>query len=250
MIITISGQFGSGVTEIGESLADILGYKVYDTQLVMRAREIYKTSIDDTDRPMLWPSGFITPFNDEDEYPQSGTAYDQAEAEINTDFISTDMSFEHMGETAGEVRKNMMEAQTKAVLEFAEGGNCIFFGKGTDFILRGYPNSVHAFSRADLDIRIKRIMNRYNMTTEKMKSSWLLPSYSVQDAAQFINMGRKQATELVHSADYKRVAYYEFLTGEKWGDPEKYDYLIFGNDLNIEKETNKFLGFIREKESN
>lgn len=42
MIITISGQYGSGGNEIGQAVAEKLGYRILDSQLVVRAREIFK----------------------------------------------------------------------------------------------------------------------------------------------------------------------------------------------------------------
>lgn len=159
MIITISGQYGSGGNEIGSRLAEILNYKMLDSQLVVRAREIYTEISGSTEKPIWWPSRYHTPFHEEDDFPHPGTPYEQAEFKLKTDLIATDTSFENLGPVADKVRKAMLDAQSKAILEFAEEGNCILFGKCSNFVLRDRKDAIHAFSTADLDVRIKRIRN-------------------------------------------------------------------------------------------
>ena len=66
MIITISGQYGSGGNEIGQAVADKLGYRVLDSQLVIRAREIFKESTGG-EKPVWWPSRYNEPFCEEDD---------------------------------------------------------------------------------------------------------------------------------------------------------------------------------------
>lgn len=249
MIITISGQYGSGGNEVGARLAEALNYKLLDSQLVVRAREIYTEISGSTEKPIWWPSRYHTPFHEEDDFPRLDTPYEQAEFKLKTDLIATDTSFENLGPVADKVRQAMLEAQSKAILEFAEEGDCILFGKCSNFVLRDYPDSVHVFSTADLEIRIKRIRNLYNMSMKKMRGADGAPSaYTIRDARRFfINMSRKKATELILATDKRRASCYEFITGEKWGDLDRFDFLISGNDLNLDAQTDKLLETVKSK---
>ena len=248
MIITITGQYGSGGEQIGRRLAEILNYRVLDSELVIRAREIYAATYGNTDKPIWWPSRHDTLFYHADDIPNLSVAYKQAEFALQTDLIFSDMSYlEELGPEADDIRKAMLDAQTKAILEYAETRNCILFGKCSNFVLRDRPDAIHAFATADLDVRITRIMNLYNVLSDdkrggKKRSSLL---YSIL-SKKMVNMDREAARDLIYTTDKRRATCHEFITGEKWGDPKKFDFLISGNNLDLEEETERFLQYIRE----
>ena len=248
MIITISGQYGSGGDEVGTRLAEILGYKIFESQLVLRAREIYTAAYGGTEKPALQHGSHNTVFHDEDNPPRPGTAYEHAEFKLKADLIYLDAEFEDLGPETDSIRQAVLDAQTKAVFEYAAGGNCVLFGKGSDYILRQRQDAIHIFSKADIEVRVKRVMNLYNLTMGKKRGGWMQPAYAVQEAEQFVNMGRGAARELIYTTDRRRAAYYEFISGEKWGDPKKFDYIISGNDPDMEKQTDLLLQFVRDKE--
>ncbi|MCL2392518.1 MAG: cytidylate kinase-like family protein [Oscillospiraceae bacterium] len=248
MIITISGQYGSGGNEIGRSLAEIFGYKILDSQLIVRAREIYAQTSKSADRPDWWPSRSLTSYNEANDFPRLDSALGQAELKLKTDLITSDETFGDYGDETENVRKAMLEAQSRAILEYSEGGGCVIFGKCSDYILRDHKDTIRAFSKADMEVRIKRIMNLYNMNMDKTTGSkWLPPSYTLQEAGQFLDMERRDAIALIYSTDKRRSDLFEFLTGEKWGAGDYIDYHISGNDENLDNQTNMFLEFIRER---
>lgn len=229
MIITISGQYGSGGNEIGQALAEKLGYRVLDSQLVIRAREIFQASTDGA-RPAWWPSRYNEPFYEEDDIPAPGTAYEQAKFRLKTDLLDNTEQFEDLGAAADPVRKAMLSAQSQAILEYVEGGNCIIFGKCSNYILRGRPDTIHVFTTAELDCRVKRIMNIYNLTMDKVKGArWFPPAYVVRNAGAFVNMSRATALDLIESTDHRRAACYEFITGEQWGYAPGFDFMLDGS---------------------
>ena len=248
MIITISGQYGSGGNEVGRRLAEILGYRVFDSQIIVRAREIYSEISKSADKPDWWPDKSLEPYNEVHDFPRLGSALGQAELKLKTDRIITEGAFGGYGSETENFRRAMLEAQTKAVLEYAEGGECIIFGKCSDYILHGRNDAIRAFSTAEMEVRINRIMNLYNMNMDRMGGSkWLPPSYTLQEAGQFINMERNEAIALIYSTDRRRSELYEFLTGLKWGDPKNSDYQIVGNDENLEEQTNLLLRFVQSR---
>ncbi|MCL1828334.1 MAG: cytidylate kinase-like family protein [Oscillospiraceae bacterium] len=255
MIITISGQYGSGGSDVGVRLAKLLNYRILDSQLVIRAREIYTATCGSSEKPGWWPSRYNIPFYEGDDTPSVGTAYEQAEFKLKTDLIDPNVAYEDLGSDADGVRKAMLDAQSKAIIECAGNGNCIALGKCSNFALRGRPDAVHVFSTADLDVRVKRIMNLYNwldspdMPESGSGAAWMPPSYMLHDAGLFVNMSRSTVENLIHTTDKRRAACYEFITGEKWGDLETYDYHLSGNDLNLNEQTEKLLRIIREREA-
>jgi len=248
MIITISGQYGSGGNEVGMRLAEILNYKVFDAQLIVRAREIYTDISKRTDKPSWWPNLSLKPYSDDDIFPHLGTALGQAELELKSDQMTSASSFASLGPETDNFRRAMLESLTGAIMEYTKDGNCILFGKCSDFILRDTPNTIHVFSTADMDARISRIMSQYNLNLDNVSGSkWLAPSYTLQEAGHLLNMERRDALELMYTTDKRRTDLFEFLTGERWGDLEHFDYHIIGNDLDLDTQTDKFLEFVRGK---
>jgi len=248
MIITISGQYGSGGNEVGMRLAEILDYKVFDAQLIVRAREIYMETGGRADKPSWWPSLSLKPYGDDDIFPRLGTALGQAELELQSDQMTSESSFANLGSETENFRRAMLESLTAAIAEYTKSGDCILFGKCSDFILRGLPDTIHVFSTADMDVRISRIMSQYNLNLDNVRGSkWLPPSYTLQEAGQLLNMERRDALELMYTTDKRRADLFEFLTGEHWGDLAHFDYHIVGNDLDLEMQTSLLLEFVREK---
>lgn len=250
MIITISGQYGSGGNEVGIRLAELLNYRMLDAQLVIRAREIYTAKSGSGEKPSWWPSRYNMPFYEEDDIPAPGTAYEQAEFKLKTDLIDAGAAFDDLGPESEGVRRAMLEAQSESILEYVESGNCIILGKCSNFVLRDRKDAVHVFATADLDVRINRIMHLYNITMDKVRGAkWMPPAYVIRNAGRFINMDATTAEELIRSTDKRRAVCYEFITGEKWGDLERFDFHLVGNDHNLDAQTDSLLKFIRERET-
>jgi hypothetical protein len=251
MIITISGQYGSGGIKIGNRISEVMGYKLYDSKLIVRAREIYTEISKSKDRPDWWPKRNLMPFHESNDYPSIGafgSALWQAERYLRNEEVTYGSSFQY-GKDTDSVRKAVYECQAKAVEELSAGGDCVLFGKCADYVLRGRGDVIRAFSSADMELRIDRILNLYNLNIGKISggSRWLPPSYTLQEAGRVLDMERRDAISLIYETDKRRADLYDFLTGEKWGDPKNYDYQIDGNveDLNIEAD--KFIEFISER---
>ena len=248
MIITISGQYGSGGNEIGQAVADKLGYRVLDSQLVIRAREIFKESTGG-EKPVWWPSRYNEPFCEEDDVPLLGTAYEQAQFKLQTDLLGPAGQLEVLGDAAEPARRAMLSAQTQAIEEYIEGGNCVILGKCSNFILRGREDTLHVFTRAELESRIHRIMNLYNLTMDKVKGArWVPPAYFVRNAGMFVNMSRDAALSLIETTDHRRAACYEFITGEQWGHEPGFDFMLDGTNPDLSAHVDTLLHEIQRRE--
>ncbi len=135
-IITISREFGSGGRSIGKRVAELLGYKFYDSELVNKVAE---------------RSGFAPSFIEESgEYASAKSSLLFALATAN----------QYSAEGLSMHDKLYIE-QCKIIEEIAAEGNCVIVGRCADYILRENRSCLHVFIHADMESRAKRIVERY-----------------------------------------------------------------------------------------
>ena len=144
-IVTIARQYGSGGREIGLRLAEKMGVKCYDKELLDRAAK---------------DSGICQElFEHHDEKPYSSAAF-------------TDMPINH----------KVFLAQFDAIKKIASEESCVMVGRCADYALADNPNAISVFIHADLDKRIDRISRKYELSaatakdriqkTDKQRSSY------------------------------------------------------------------------------
>jgi cytidylate kinase len=100
-------------------------------------------------------------------------------------------------------------AQTEIIKELAEKTPAIFIGRCADYVLRNHPNRISFFIHSDLESRVHRVMERHELS-------------------------RVQAEALISKTDKKRVNYYNFYTGKKWGKFENYHMSLDSSLLGVE----------------
>ena len=147
-IITIGRQFGSGGREIGYMVADKLGIKLYDKEMLQRAAQ---------------DSGICEElFESHDEKPSNSFLYS---------LVMDTYSMGYSGSTYNDMPINhkIFLAQFDAIKKIANEGPCILVGRCADYALEGYQNMLSVFIHADLDARIKRIAKKYDLTDAKAK---------------------------------------------------------------------------------
>ena len=147
-IITIGRQFGSGGREIGYMVAEKLGIKLYDKEMLQRAAQ---------------DSGICEElFESHDEKPSNSFLYS---------LVMDTYSMGYSGSTYNDMPINhkIFLAQFDAIKKIANEGPCILVGRCADYALEGYPNLLSVFIHADLDARIKRIAKKYDLTDAKAK---------------------------------------------------------------------------------
>lgn len=141
-IITISREFGSGGRTIGRKLAEKLGYKFYDSELIAKVAE---------------QSGFHKDFIEtHGEYASSGN--------------SILFSFSRNGSlTTGHnsVYDEIFIAQQKVILEIAKEGNAVIVSRLADYILRDRTDTLNVFIHADFEARAVRIVQEYGERDDK-----------------------------------------------------------------------------------
>lgn len=98
---------------------------------------------------------------------------------------------------------------------------CVFVGRCADYVLSEHKNRVSIFLYADTDCRINRVCERHNV-------------------------GRDEAAKLIIKTDKRRMNYYNFYTGRKWGKFDNYHLSINTSKLGIDGTAEMIADFVRK----
>ena len=143
-VITISRQFGTGGHEIGAGLAQRLGVKLLDKQILNEVASKFGMVEEAMERiearNPLW----------RDDFTQFYRQY-MAGAEYN--------GMEH-----DQTSHQLFEAQAAAIRKIAAEESCGIVGRCGFYIFRDHPNAMKIFIHADDDCRKQRIARRYDMS--------------------------------------------------------------------------------------
>lgn len=142
MIICIGREFGSGGREIGQKLAEKLGYSYYDRELVEKALEhttLPPEEIKKADEKKINPLLYRVWYDSQDESLRGISANDI-----------------------------LFQIQSKVIMDIAKKGNCIFIGRCADFILEqaGFDH-LSLFIAAPFSVRTKRICKLHNVSEKE-----------------------------------------------------------------------------------
>ena len=181
LVITIGRQYGSGGREFGKKLAEALGIAYYDNDLVELAAkksnispEISKKADEKATNSLLYSlatgAGFHGIFNGYYEMP---------------------------------INDRVFIAQAETIKQLAHEGSCVIVGRCANYVLRDDDeiNKLDLYIYADLDHRIQRIKEEYNIT----------------DA---------QAKEKITKIEKKRRTFYNYYSNGNWGYASDYDLCI------------------------
>ena len=148
-IYTIGREFGSLGKQVGEALAQKLGIKLYDKELLQEAAK---------------NSGFCEDiFENHDEKPTNSFLYSLVMDTYSSGGYSTapflDMPLNH----------KVFLAQFDSIKKIAESESCVIVGRCADYALENNPDCISIFVRADLEDKIKRISKRLDVSENKAK---------------------------------------------------------------------------------
>ena len=149
LIITIGRECGSGGRHIGKKLAEELGIKCYDKELIDVA---------------VKKSGLCKEiFETHDEKPTSSFLYSLVMDTHSLGYASSaymDMPLNH----------KVFLAQFDTIKQIASEESCVIIGRCADYALADFPNVVTVFITADEDVKINTLMGRHDMTEAQAKS--------------------------------------------------------------------------------
>lgn len=187
-IITIGRQFGSGGHEIGEKVAEYFGIRCYDKELLSRAAK---------------ESGFCQEMiESHDERPTNSFLYNLVMDTYSFGYNASsfmDMPISH----------KVFLAQFDAIKKMANEAPCVIVGRCADYALSDYKNCLNLFIYGEEEYRIKRIMEKYDLTEQK-------------------------ARDMMLKKDKQRQSYYNYYSSKKWGRADSYDLCLNSSKFGIE----------------
>lgn len=202
-IVTIARQFGSAGREIGEKVAEHFSIKCYDKELLTRAAQ---------------ESGFCEEMiHNHDERPTNSFLYNLVMDTYSFGYNASsfvDMPISH----------KVFLAQFDTIKKIADEGPCIIVGRCADYALSEHKNCVHLFIYGDEETKIRRIMNKYNLTQPKAK-------------------------DMIVKKDKQRQSYYNYYSSKKWGRADSYDLCINSSILGVEGTVKMIIQFIENFEN-
>lgn len=187
-VITIARQYGSGGREIGLRVAELLGIKSYDKELITMAAQ---------------KSGLNTNVaHHADEKATNSLLYTLAmgSGSFNTANFSMDIP----------INDKLFIAQSDIIKGLVEENDCVVIGRCGDYVLRNYDNRLSIFIYADMPCRIRRI-------------------------CEINNVSENEAKDMIKKTDKRRINYYNFYTGRKWGAFENYHASFNSSVLGVER---------------
>lgn len=148
LVITIGRECGSSGRLIGQKLAEDLGVKCYDKELLSLAAK---------------NSGLCEElFRTHDEKPTNSFLYslvmDTYSMGYNTSAYM-DMPINH----------KIFLAQFDTIKKLANEESCVIVGRCADYALADYPNTVTVFISGNEEDKIKSLMERHGLTEQKAK---------------------------------------------------------------------------------
>jgi CMP/dCMP kinase len=173
-VITISRQYGAGASELAQMLSSRLGFRVVGSELLSMAAQSSGMDLTKIER-----------------------VYEQRP------------SFQDL-RIYREQSEKYVQAVHKVLDELAKEGNIIVIGRGANLALLNYRNVFNLRVVADMDVRVRRIMERERL-------------------------GEVDARRKITDADYAREAYYRYLYNVMPDDPAIYDIILNTSRMTMEE---------------
>ncbi len=154
-LVTIRGQLGSGASEAGRQIADRLQANYVDREIIAEvaarlhreereviAKEMPPTSLlgriaEALERSFVYGDGMAGAYLPVGEIPLDNTRY--------------------------------LQALESVVRELVRSQPLVILGRGSQFILKGYPGVLHVLAVAPLEVRVERVMRDRRLDQEAAK---------------------------------------------------------------------------------
>jgi len=147
-VITISRQFGAGGITLGKMIAEKMGYTFADSDIIQRVAKEANVSTD-------WIESFEK---------EAGSRLSR--------FISSMVSKRWLDRVLSDERGYLdeqiyLDYLVLIVAQFADEGDVVILGRGSQYILNDHPDAVHILLVDQFENRIQFMMKRYDMTHKK-----------------------------------------------------------------------------------
>lgn len=139
-VITISRQYGSGGRIVAKKLAEALGIRFYDNELITMAAE--KTGLS------------VECFKDAEK------------TSLGNLFFSLTSLTPSIDATGLPLNEKIFLMQSQVIKDVAAEGSCVIVGRSANYVLQNHPNVINIFLQADLDDRVHRAIETYHQPPE------------------------------------------------------------------------------------
>lgn len=196
-VITVGRQFGSRGKEVGQALANRLGIAFYDKELITLASK---------------ESGLCPEFFEKADEKNSGSLLQAFAAGFTfgafqyNDFLSNDKLF---------------QIQSDVIRKIAEKSSCVIVGRCADYILREKKMRVDIFVNADLEQRVRTVMQRQSISEQ-------------------------EARDMIRKMDKTRPNYYNYYSDKEWGVAASYDLCVNSGLLPLEDTVTFIQRFVEQ----
>lgn len=190
MVITISREYGSGGRYVGRLIADKLGIKFYDKEIITKLAE--KTGLSE-------------------EYIESNEQKKELLANLNNGY--------YFGLNNSD---ELFLKEAELIKELASKESCVIIGRCADFTLKDRKNVIKVFIYSNMEDKIKRATEFYNLDTEK-------------------------AQKEISRIDKLRANHYKYYTEKEWNNHSNYDICINTATLGVEKTADLVCEVVTEK---
>jgi cytidylate kinase len=149
-VITINREVGSGGRTVGRKLAETLGVKYCDKAVIDGLTKKFGLTPERIEEIKAQKKSW---WNDINNYYQTlvNSTSQPMEAEVKLD------------------NATMFETEKRIQQELAEQTSCVIAGRTGFMVFREWPNHLSVFIQASMDYRIKRIMDRQNVSMDEAR---------------------------------------------------------------------------------
>ena len=150
-VITISREVGSGGRTIGRKLAEKLGVRFCDKNLINALVDKFKLSTGDIEmvkgQKKNWLADLLEKYT---PVPHAGA------------IGSTGVEF-----STAVTNEELFKAESEILRGLAEASSCVIAGRSGFFILKDHPNKLDIFIQSSFSNRVSRVMERQGKNAEE-----------------------------------------------------------------------------------
>ena len=156
-VITVGRKFGAGGSTVGEMLAEALHADLLESQIIDEVAHRLQLPKEEVEAEDEQPGSLLSRLlvalgsaSSEPLIPPEATAWSPPNAD-----------------PAFDTRKAVLQITQHVIQEAARAGNVVIVGRGGAYILRDFPGALHVFLRAAEAVRVRALMERFNIASEE-----------------------------------------------------------------------------------
>lgn len=201
-VITISRQFGAGGKTLGKTVADELGYTFADSDIIQRVAKEANVSTN-------WVEAFEK---------EAGSRLSR----LISSMVSQRWVDKILADERGYLdEKIYLDYLVLIIAQFADEGDVVILGRGSQYILNDHPDAYHVLLVDDFEHRVKFMKDNYDLSLKK-------------------------AEKVVASEDRRRANLYSKLGKTDYDNPSLYNLVINMSKFDLESAKNLIIDLVKK----